>query len=311
MPVSILSTALLPPDLQVFQRGWLSSNNILLKGRDNTCLVDSGYVTHQDQTLALVQHALGGRGLDFLVNTHLHSDHCGGNFRLQSFYPEVKTAVPATQFDAVHAWREEELSYHATGQSCLRFSCSDSLIDGQELILGDHVWQVFAAPGHDPDSVILFQPEYKCLISADALWEQGFGVVFPELEGIPAFDEVRQSLDLIASLAPRSVIPGHGAVFTDLTQALNVAYSRLEAFEKDGGRHMRHAAKVLLKFKLMELQQEEENRFVEWAVDTSLIKKTLQRYVPNQLPSDYVRLLLGELATSGVLRLADGQVIDR
>jgi glyoxylase-like metal-dependent hydrolase (beta-lactamase superfamily II) len=279
-------------------------------GHEHTALVDSGYVTHQDQTLALVRHALGERPLNKLVNTHLHSDHCGGNFRLQSFYPSLKTAVPATQFDAVQAWRENELSYHATGQSCLRFSCSDALEEGQELLLGDHVWQVFSAPGHDPDSVILFQPDYRCLISADALWEQGFGVVFPELEGVPAFDEVRHSLEQIASLAPKTVIPGHGAVFSQVDNALKVAFSRLDAFKNDGGRHMKHAAKVLLKFKLMELQQEDEVQFVEWAVRTSLIRKTLDRYVPNQVPSDYVRQLLAELASSGVLRQVDGQVID-
>lgn len=310
MPASTHPIELLPPDLQVFQRGWLSSNNILMVGQDNTTLVDSGYVTHQEQTLALVRHSLGERSLDTLVNTHLHSDHCGGNFHLQSFYPGVKTAVPATQFDAVQAWRESELSYHATGQSCPRFSCSNTLSEGQTLTLGNHVWQVFAAPGHDPDSVILFQPDYRCLISADALWEQGFGVVFPELEGVPAFDEVMQSLDLIASLGPKVVIPGHGAVFTQVDSALKVAYSRLDAFKKDGGRHMKHAAKVLLKFKLMELQQEDEARFIKWAVHTSLIQKTLERYVPNQAPADYVRLLLRELAASGVLTQAEGQLID-
>jgi glyoxylase-like metal-dependent hydrolase (beta-lactamase superfamily II) len=44
--------------------------------------------------------------------------------------------------------------------------------------------------GHDPHSVILFEPVSRVLISADALWERGFGVIFPELEGVEAFDEV-------------------------------------------------------------------------------------------------------------------------
>ena len=300
----------LPPDLQVFQRGWLSSNNILFTGRDRTALVDSGYMTHQDQTLALVQHALGDRPLDLLANTHLHSDHCGGNFRLQAHYPSLQTFVPQTQIEAVQAWRVDELSYAATGQSCERFACSGGLVNGQEIVLGDHVWQVHAAPGHDPDSLVLFQADYRCLISADALWEQGFGVVFPELEGHAAFQEVRQSLDLIESLNPRLVIPGHGAVFSDIKKSLEFAHSRLRAFESDGGRHMKHAAKVLLKFKLMELQEVPTDQFIDWALGTQLIKKTLSRYVPDESPRAYVQQLLRELHKAGVLSEAEGMIKD-
>lgn len=36
----------LPPSIHVFERGWLSSNNILCIGREDTALVDSGYATH-------------------------------------------------------------------------------------------------------------------------------------------------------------------------------------------------------------------------------------------------------------------------
>ena len=43
--------------MRVFERGWLSSNNVLFTG-DAPALVDSGYVTHAPQTLALVRHAL-------------------------------------------------------------------------------------------------------------------------------------------------------------------------------------------------------------------------------------------------------------
>ena len=70
------------------------ANNILFHGQRQTALVDSGYCTHAEQTLALIREALGGRPLDLLLNTHLHSDHCGGNAALQSAYPDVETLIP-------------------------------------------------------------------------------------------------------------------------------------------------------------------------------------------------------------------------
>jgi glyoxylase-like metal-dependent hydrolase (beta-lactamase superfamily II) len=48
----------LPPPMRVFERGWLSSNSILFIGPDETALVDTGYVTHAAQTVALVRRAI-------------------------------------------------------------------------------------------------------------------------------------------------------------------------------------------------------------------------------------------------------------
>lgn len=241
----------LPSSIHVFERGWLSSNNILFTGATETALVDSGYVTHAAQTLALVRHALGGRPLDRLLNTHLHSDHCGGNALLAQAYG-CRIAIPAAEAPKVAAWDEEALSYRATGQKCARFHFDATLAPGDILVLGELRWQVLAAPGHDPYALVFFCESEGILISGDALWENGFGVVFPELAGEPGFDEVGATLDLIASLDARVVIPGHGAVFGDVPGALARARARLEFLSADPVRNAQNAVKVLLKFLLLE-----------------------------------------------------------
>ncbi|HJV95149.1 MAG TPA: MBL fold metallo-hydrolase, partial [Albitalea sp.] len=66
----------LPDSMRVFERGWLSSNDILFiddEAHGGCALVDTGYCTHAPQTVALVQHALQGKPLRRLLNTHLHS----------------------------------------------------------------------------------------------------------------------------------------------------------------------------------------------------------------------------------------------
>jgi len=47
-------------------------------------VVDTGFCRHSEQTIALVDRALAGTPLARIVNTHLHSDHCGGNAALQA-----------------------------------------------------------------------------------------------------------------------------------------------------------------------------------------------------------------------------------
>ena len=292
----------LPAGITVFERGWLSANNILFQGRDGTALVDSGYCTHAEQTLALIGGALGSRPLDLLLNTHLHSDHCGGNAAVQSRYAAVQTRIPPGQAEHVRNWDPVALSYVPTGQQCPPFKIDGLLEPGKELRLGDHNWQVHGSPGHDPHSVILFEPESQTLLSADSLWENGFGVVFQELEGEQAFDDVAQTLDLIESLAPLVVIPGHGKVFTHVAQSLAAARRRLDSFVREPVKHAAHAAKVLLKFKLLELQRLSLAEFSRWASATPYFGLVHQRWFSSIEQSLWIEQLAEDLVRSGAAR---------
>lgn len=299
---------LLPDDIHVFERGWLSSNNILLRADTGCALVDSGYVSHAAQTLSLVEDTLGDQPLTLLVNTHLHSDHCGGNAMLQAAHPSLRTLIPPGHAEQVRQWDAQALSYAPTGQSCAPFGFDAVLQPGSSLRLGLRDWQVLAAPGHDPHSVILFEPELRLLISADALWENGFGVVFPEIEGIQAFDEVDATLDLIASLQPRLVIPGHGALFQQVDAALAVARQRLAQFRSDPRRHARHAAKVLIKFKLLELQQVALSDFRSWIAQTSFFGLLHRTHFSQHDFTAWSDELMQDLVHAGAARI-DGQLL--
>ena len=292
--------ALLPRGVQVLERGWLSCNNIILQGDgEGSAVVDSGYYLHSEQTLALVRQALGGRPLDFLWNTHLHSDHCGGNAALQTAYPDVDTAIVPGQAEAVRNWCPQTLGYLPTGQHCPRFRYDRLMTPGQTLQLGHQRWQVHAAPGHDPHAVLLFDPANSLLIAADALWENGFGVVFPELDGQDAFDSVAATLDLIAALEPKVVIPGHGKVFSDVPLALERARKRLDYFVQRPARHRNYAAKVLLKFRLLELQQVQCAALLSWAATTPYMRSLWQRFHADTTLEAYVMDLLEQLIRAG------------
>lgn len=297
---------LLPDDILVFERGWLSSNNILLRADVGSALVDSGYVSHAAQTLSLVGSALGSKPLTLLVNTHLHSDHCGGNASLQALYPGLRTLIPPGHAEQVRRWDADALSYTPTGQSCSPFDFDAVLTPGSTLRLGQRDWQVHAAPGHDPHSIVLFEPELRLLISADALWENGFGVVFPEIEGIEAFDEVDATLNLIESLQPRLVIPGHGAIFQGVDAALALARQRLKQFRSDPRRHARHAAKVLIKFKLLELQQVGLSDFRAWIAQTSFFGLLHRTHFGQHDFTTWSDELMQDLVHAGAARI-DGQ----
>lgn len=296
-----------PDSLTFIQRGWLSSNHLLLRGDDEAVLIDSGYVSHAEQTVALVQHALQGQPLDRLLNTHLHSDHCGGNARLQAEFAQLQTSIAPGLADAVAAWDESRLTYAPTGQDCPPFHFERVIAPGDELRLAGTRWQVHAAPGHDPHSVILFEPEHRVLVSADALWENGFGVVFPEITGDDGYSGIAQTLHLIESLNPAWVVPGHGDRFSDVSAALVRARSRLEGFVSQPQKHASHAAKVLLKFKLLDWQRVAHDELMTWAMSCEYLWRLHERFYAHVEISDWVEQCMADLVKAGVAQ-RDGAV---
>jgi glyoxylase-like metal-dependent hydrolase (beta-lactamase superfamily II) len=167
------------------------------------------------------------------------------------------------------------------------------------MTVGDYEWQIHSAPGHDPHSLILFEADAGILISADALWQNGFGVVFPEIEGLHAFSEVSATLDLIESLKPKVVIPGHGPVFTDVGNALKAARRRLEYFVAEPKRHALHAAKVLIKFKLLEVQQFSFEALAQWVAQTSYFSVLHQSHFADLTPNQWLESVVQDLIRAG------------
>jgi glyoxylase-like metal-dependent hydrolase (beta-lactamase superfamily II) len=295
----------LPPSIQVFERGWLSSNNVLLVDEACAALVDTGYASHAPQTLALVQDALGERPLDLIVNTHLHSDHCGGNALLQATWP-CRTAIPVAEAAAVAGWDETRLPYRATGQTCERFTFTGTIAPGARLKLGELDWQVLGAPGHDPHSLMLFCAEERVLISADALWENGFGVIFPELEGESGFAEQQAVLETIAQLDVGTVIPGHGAPFCNVALALERAFSRVAWLRADPARNARNALKVLIVFKLLDVREMRFDALLRMLDEATVVRAAAAMLKPRHAWAALLRGLIEELAANSGPLIVDG-----
>ena len=95
-------------------------------------------------------------------------------------------------------------------------------------------------------ALVFYNAEHRILISGDALWEHGFGFVMPPAIDPAALPATRATVETLATLDVRVVIPGHGEPFTDVGGALDRARRRIVAFEADRLRMARHALKALM-----------------------------------------------------------------
>ncbi len=306
----------LPAAIRVFERGWLSCNNILLTGANDAgasaVLVDSSYIAHAAQTVALLRHALAGAPLDWLVNTHCHSDHMGGNAPVQRAFG-CRTSLPAGEAALIERWDDREMLLTYADQRAERFAYDDCFADGDRLGMGGLAWEVIAAPGHDPHAVMFWCEAERILISGDALWQNGFGVIFPRLLGDAAgrdaaYAQTRATLERIAALPVHTVIPGHGAAFDDVPAALARAFKRLESFEQDDTRLARHALKVILIFSLLERRRIALADLPGYLAGVGLLTDINARFL-QLAPQALADWLVTDLERAGALKREDGAIV--
>jgi glyoxylase-like metal-dependent hydrolase (beta-lactamase superfamily II) len=157
--------------------------------------------------------------------------------------------------------------------------------------------------------VILHCESERILISADALWASGFGIIFPELEGESGFAEQRAILERIDALDVALVLPGHGPMFADVRGALRTARARLDRLASDPANNARYAAKALLKYLLLDLERLPLDEVAGRMRSVHVTMEANRRYLGMSVEalSDWT---VGELVRAGAARLEDGMLVN-
>ena len=296
----------LPPTVRVLVRGWLNSNSVVLLAPGDNVVVDSGYCTHREKTLELLasREGLDRQPLERLVNTHCHSDHMGGNASIASRYG-CRVTIPAGEVKHVVPWTPQSAWMAEFDQRADPFHHDDTIAAGDVFEGGGFAWEVHAAPGHDMDALMFFEPRHRILISGDALWQDGMGFVWPAEGANPYIEAARGTLAAIERLDPAVVLPGHGEPFADAAAAIGRVRSRLDAFAADPRRNARHMAKVMFIFALLdhgEMQKDDVPGYVERIPCYRQLADAFLR----QPPAAMAQWMVSDLLRAGALSEREG-----
>jgi glyoxylase-like metal-dependent hydrolase (beta-lactamase superfamily II) len=245
--------SLLPPSVAPILRGWLNCNMVVLRSPGDNVLIDSSYCTHRERTLELLasREGLDRQPLERLINTHCHSDHMGGNAAVAGAYG-CRVTIPEGEVKHVLPWTPQSAWMAEFDQKADPFHFDDTLAAGDTFEGGGFEWEVHAAPGHDMDALMFFEPMHRVLISGDALWENGMGFVWPEEGANPWIEAAHATLTAIERLDPAVVIPGHGAPFAGAGGSIANVRARLDGFARDPAKNARHVVKVMFVFALLD-----------------------------------------------------------
>ena len=296
----------LAPGLQAIVRDWLDANHVLITGEAESVLIDTGSSAHAQRTLELVRSALGARRLTRIVNTHCHSDHMGGNAALaQAFGASI--SVPVDAAPLIDEWNTRELLLDYADQHADRFAYTDTIAASVEIALGGITWRAIAAPGHDMTALVFYAPEHRVLVSGDALWENGFGLVEPLERLEERLAAQRATLDAIARLDVAVVVPGHGALFRETGAALDRAYQRLEAYAADPLKLARHCLKAFFVFAVLGRRSIRRDALASYFERIPCYREYNQRFF-RMTPAALAAMLSAELLRGGVIIERDGEL---
>lgn len=182
--------------------------------REGVVVVDAEASPAAGETLLRTIRSVTRRPIRWLVLTHHHPDHHFGAVVFRKAGARV-IAHPDTRTLASQGGPDEEVInwIRVVGLDAMRgFEFADTpdrpVTRSDTLRLGGRTIVVFSpGPGHTPGDLMVWLPAERVLIAGDILIEDGVTMMVdgsaPALLG---------ALAKVDSLAPRVVVPGHGAI---------------------------------------------------------------------------------------------------
>jgi len=181
-------------------------------------LVDTG-MRESRATLEAAFDAAGRRPGAVLI-THGHIDHWGG----ATAFADTVLAHPETRVELDFAAGRplpHGGSVPVDGAALEVFAAYRRLVDGvpaiREIADGDLLgeWRALWTPGHAPGHLCLFRERDGVLIAGDQLLPDVTPNIQPGLGGRDALADFLASLERLAALPVRMVLPAHGEPFAD------------------------------------------------------------------------------------------------
>jgi len=154
----------------------LVPNMVLISGEQRIVVDPGPFYVGRLPAIVLAWRGLSPMDVDLVVNTHLHTDHAGGN----SIFRGKRLVFHEAEYSHhPRAW----IDYISDGMAV-------SLMKGDDMVLSDGV-KLLHTPGHTPGSIsVLVETEGgRVLITGDA--------------------EEKEISPLVSEYSPRLVIPGH------------------------------------------------------------------------------------------------------
>ena len=209
----------------------------LFIGEDGTFLIDDQFAPLTEKILEVIE-SVGGQHPRFLINTHYHGDHTGGNEKIGQggtlivSHDNVRERLISGSY--IGAFKMKLPPASKAGLPVVTFSKNIKFHINEDTVMVKHVPHAHT----DGDSFIYFQDAN--VIHAGDLFFNGF-YPFIDVNHGGSLKGMIKGLDKILRIADdqTKIIPGHGPLgdrqqLASYRQMLGVAYERLRTLKAEG-----------------------------------------------------------------------------
>ena len=186
-------------DLYVIHNDFVPGNTTALITNEGVLLVDDKFEIDHASVMAELKKVTN-QPVKYVVNTHHHADHSGGNAKLQMLSAQVVTSEEA---------RENMVEGKQPGLPNVTFEHHAHIYLG-----GKNVELYHFGRAHTNGDAVVYFPAHRTLAAGDMFT---FGDATPELidySGGGSAKEWTHTLDSVLQLDFDGVVPGHGVVTT-------------------------------------------------------------------------------------------------
>ena len=195
---------------------------LVIDQASNQCMIiDAGMLFDQEKQQLAAYLRENNLQLKYVVNTHLHLDHCFGNGFLYNTFGVKPLA---------HADDEDLLRFMTAHADAFGVPFNEEpqplggyLSEGDTLQLGNETFEVLHIPGHSKGGIVFYNAAQGVLFSGDSLFNMSIGRT--DLPGGDYATLINALTQKVMTLPDATVVyPGHGPTTTIEQEKMYNAY---------------------------------------------------------------------------------------
>jgi hydroxyacylglutathione hydrolase len=208
------------------------SSNIYFLDYEKKAIIDTGHPDEIEKNLEIFKnHGIELQKADYIINTHSHGDHVGGNFLLKKMNKDIK--IICSSKTILFQKLRTSVDYLKEVEDEFRdFDIDIPLYGSESFDLGGCIIEAVETTGHTIDSFSYFIREKGYIFTGDTIYHQVITQLDYYQEMEKSIDELAESYNRIKNMNPEIIFTGHGDPVKNPQENINYCMKKLNRFKK-------------------------------------------------------------------------------